>query len=150
MDLYAGSGAVGIEALSRGAKRVVFVEKDATCVRIIEENLAVCGFSSQAKVWQKDVLKFLPFLLREKRFDFIFVAPPYFKGLQDRTLKLINSHIIEKNADEATIIVQHSFRERVDFARANVKIIRQRKYGDTVLTFLQIDNDTCKIKTAPG
>ena len=143
LDLYAGSGAVGIEALSRGARKVVFVEKDTICIRIIRENLASCGLLSRAKIWQKDVLKFLPFLLKEERFDFIFVAPPYFKGLQNRTLD-----IIERDADEAVVIVQHSSKERVDFARGGVKIIRQRKYGDTVLTFLRTEhNDRGKAKT---
>jgi len=143
LDLYAGSGAVGIEALSRGARKVVFVEKDIASIRIIRENLASCGLLSRAKIWQKDVLKFLPFLLKEERFDFIFVAPPYFKGLQNRTLD-----IIEGNADEAVVIVQHSSKERVDFARGGVKIIRQRKYGDTVLTFLRTEhNDKGKAKT---
>jgi len=132
LDLYSGSGAVGIEALSRTAERVIFVEKDTVSVETIKENLASCNFSSRSKIWQKDVLSFLPFLLEKERFDFIFIAPPYYQGLQDRTL-----HIIErKNIGKTWIIVQHSPREKVNLNREKIKMFKQRRYGDTILSFL--------------
>ena len=135
LDLYAGSGAVGIEALSRGAKKVVFVEKESTCVRTIEENLFLCGFYSFSAIWQKDVLSFLSLLLDEEEFDFIFVAPPYYKNLQNRTLDILEG----KDLGKAEVIVQYSPREKLNFVRRNIKIRREKRYGDTILAFLGSD-----------
>jgi 16S rRNA (guanine966-N2)-methyltransferase len=132
LDLYSGSGAVGIEALSRGAERVVFVEKDRVSVETIKENLASCNFLSPSKIWQKNVLTFLPFLLEKERYDFIFTAPPYYQGLQDRTLDIME----KKNTGKSWIIVQHSPREKVNLNRKNIKLFKQRRYGDTILSFL--------------
>lgn len=131
LDLYSGSGAVGIEALSREAEITVFVEKDVVSVETIKENLASCNFSSRSKIWQKDVLTFLPFLLEKERFDFIFIAPPYYQGLQDRTLNIIE----RKNIGRSWIMVQHSPRERVYLNRKNIEMFKQRRYGDTILSF---------------
>lgn len=133
LDLYAGSGAVGIEALSRGAKRVVFVEKEPLSAKIIKENFTSSGLLSPSKIWCKDVLTFLPFLLKREKFDFIFVAPPYYRGMQDKTLDIVEA----VNIDKTELIVQHSPKENVNFTRENMKIIKQRKYGDTILTFLK-------------
>ena len=133
LDLYAGSGAVGIEALSRGAKRLVFVEKKILSVKIIKENLTFCRLFSQSRIWCKDVLTFLSFLLKREEFDFIFIAPPYYRGMQDKTLDIVEAVNIEKTE----IIVQHSPNENVNFTRKNMKIIKQRKYGNTILTFLR-------------
>ncbi|MFQ5834604.1 MAG: 16S rRNA (guanine(966)-N(2))-methyltransferase RsmD [bacterium] len=132
LDLYSGSGAVGIEALSRGAEVTVFVEKDTVSVETIKENLASCNFSFLSKIWQKDVLTFLPFLLEKERFDFIFIAPPYYQGLQDRTLDIIE----RKNIGRSWIVVQHSRREKVNLNRKNIKMFKQKRYGDTILSFL--------------
>ncbi len=132
LDLYAGSGAVGIEALSRGAKEVVFVEVNPKCVKIIKENLINCGVFSRAKIYQEDVLQILPFLLKQQDFSFIFVGPPYFKGLQDKTID-----IIEKcRRCLAELIVQHSAKEKVNFERETIRVVEKRRYGDTCLTFL--------------
>jgi len=133
LDLYAGSGAVGIEALSRGAREAVFVEINPECIKLIKENLIRCGVSSRARVYQQDVLHILAFLLKRENFSFIFVGPPYFKGLQDKTLDIIQSlaHY------QGEIIVQHHLREKVNFQRKNISLTQQRKYGDTYLTFLR-------------
>jgi len=133
LDLYAGSGAIGIEALSRGAKRAVFVEKNLDCVRTIRENLILCSFISEATVWQKDVFDFLPLLLEREKFDFIFIGPPYYRELQDRTLDIID----KKDINKATVMVQHSPREKINLARSNIKVIKQKRYGGTILTFFR-------------
>ncbi len=133
LDLYAGSGAVGIEALSRGGKKAIFVEKDPLSVRIIEENIASCELFSRVKIWRKDVLSFLPILLEAEEFDFIFVAPPYYKRMQDETLDILE----EAEINKTTIIVQYSPKENVDFARRNMEMIKRKEYGDTILTFLE-------------
>ncbi|MBE0478514.1 16S rRNA (guanine(966)-N(2))-methyltransferase RsmD [Candidatus Aerophobetes bacterium] len=132
LDLYAGSGAVGIEALSRGASEATFVEIDVECVRIIRENLFHCGFLSKAKIYQKDVLQTLLFLLERENFPFIFIGPPYFKDLQNKTLDVIQ----ELNPYQAQIIVQHSPQEKINLKRQRFEPITQKKYGDTYLSFL--------------
>lgn len=132
LDLYAGSGAVGIEALSRGAKEAIFVEKDNLALRIIKENLDLCGLSHLSIIYEKDVLKILPVLLKKERFDFIFVAPPYYKKMQDKTLSILE----KKKIEGLVVIVQHSSKEKVNFKRENMKLLKQKRYGDTILTFL--------------
>jgi len=136
LDLYAGVGAVGIEALSRGAKEVIFVEKERVCLQIIRQNLFKCNFSSCFRIYQEDVLKFLPYLLSKESFHFIFIGPPYFKGLQDKTLNIIISQAI---GEGTYLIVQHSIKEKINFKRERVNLIKQKRYGDTLLTFLQIE-----------
>lgn len=132
LDLYAGSGAVGIEALSNGTREAVFVEKNIRCIQIIKDNLLRCDVLPQARVYQADVLQILPSLLESGRFPFIFVGPPYFKGLQDKTLDIIEKCTIHG----AEIIVQHAPKEKVKFQRKNVHLMDQRRYGQTCLTFL--------------
>lgn len=132
LDLYAGSGAVGIEALSRGASEATFVETDPVCMRLIKENLFHCGLLSRARLYQKDVLQIIFSLLDRENFPFIFVGPPYFKDLQNRTLDIIK----KAGHYQGQVIVQHSPRERVNLKSESIDLIKQRKYGDTCLSFL--------------
>ena len=84
-DLFAGTGSVGIEALSRGARQAVFVERDRRAIETIEENLRITGLAAQAELVRDGVFKFLA---REpaERFDLIYIAPPQYKGLWAETL----------------------------------------------------------------
>jgi len=132
LDLYAGSGAVGIEALSRGAREAVFVEVNPECVKIIKENLSRCNVSSRARVYQQDVLQILFSILKRENFPFVFVGPPYFKNLQNKTLDIIENL---KNY-QGEVIIQHSPLESINLTRESIEVIDQRKYGDTYLTFL--------------
>ncbi len=103
LDLFAGSGAIGIEALSRGAAACVFVEKDMRAVKVIRENLAHTKLDADARVMPGDVLAALPGLDREgKCFDIIFMDPPYAAGLYEGTLSFLASSSL---IDEDTIIV---------------------------------------------
>jgi len=78
LDLFAGSGAVGIEALSRGARRVVFIDADKTAIEIIRENLEHCGLDREAEVYRNDVFRALKLLQkRSQHFDYIYVDPPF-------------------------------------------------------------------------
>lgn len=87
LDLFAGTGQMGIEALSRGAAEAVFVDRRAEAARLIRENLAICGFEKPARVVQGDALQFLE---REKRpFDLIFLDPPYHEKLLEKAMERI-------------------------------------------------------------
>jgi 16S rRNA (guanine(966)-N(2))-methyltransferase RsmD len=78
LDLFAGSGSVGIEALSRGAKKVVFVDSSGEAIKVIKENLTNCGWESDSEVYRSDVFKALGVLHRHgTRFDLIYIDPPF-------------------------------------------------------------------------
>ncbi len=103
LDLFAGTGSLGIEALSRGAKRAFFVEKGRQAVALIQRNLAACGFSAEAEIFPKEVHRALGILMgREEIFDLILMDPPYQKGLIENTLRQLNKC---RNYHKDTILV---------------------------------------------
>lgn len=89
LDLFAGSGGIGIEALSRGAKRAVFVEKNPKAFACVKENLAHTKLSGQAETMQMDAFLALSRLAGSWRFDYIYLDPPYGKGLEKRVLACV-------------------------------------------------------------
>jgi 16S rRNA (guanine966-N2)-methyltransferase len=135
IDLFAGTGNVGIEAISRGAKRVVFVEMDRLHAGTIKKNLDLCGFDSGFEIVQKTVQKGVELLsMSDKCFDIIFADPPYEKGWIEKTLGILGTHrITPKNG---ILVMEHSSKEE---CRSNDDFVvtDQRKYGDTVISFLQ-------------
>ena len=104
LDLFAGTGQLGIEALSRGAASAVFVDKDREALRLVRENLKSCGFT--AEVRQEDAVGVLR---RGERFDLIFVDPPYDAGLYEPVLETIKS---VDNLSDGGIIICEARRER--------------------------------------
>ncbi len=144
LDLFAGVGTVGIEALSRGAGKVVFVEKDGVCMKIIEKNIAQLGFGEKAKALKADVLsglKWLEHFSDYKGYDIIFMGPPYRTeenlplAYSVRTLELLAEGGIA--APAAVIVVQHHKTEKVS-APAGLEHTRSEKYGDSVVDFFRI------------
>lgn len=133
LDLYAGSGAVGLEALSRGAPRADFIDKEYACIRIIRENLSRCGFQPRAKVIQEDVLNVLALLLSDEQFYLAFVGPPYYHGLQNRTLEILDC----ASQQPIVIVVQHSAQEELQTDWEHIRCVRCRSYGDTCLSFFE-------------
>jgi len=134
LDLYAGSGAVGIEALSRGSEKAVFIDHKRENILLIRENLARTGLSEKARVIKDDADKVLSRLSRENfKADLIYLDPPYrFSALHELIQKLFELQIAGKNA---LIIVEHSYHNRSwteQFPEA-----RQKRYGDTCLTFIE-------------
>jgi len=86
LDLYAGTGQLGVESLSRGARSVDFVDSSPAAVKLIRENLKICGFSDSALVHGRDALRFLE---GKERYDLIFIDPPYETSLVGRTMQKI-------------------------------------------------------------
>lgn len=143
LDLYGGVGTVGLEALSRGAASVVFVEKAGLCVKVIEKNVESLGFKEQAKVLRADVLsglKWLEHYANYEGYDIIFLSPPYRDeenlplSYTSKTLALIaEGGIMGPNC---LIVAQHHKRERIEIP-AGLEDTRQEKYGDTLVNFIR-------------
>jgi len=133
LDLYAGTGNVGIEALSRGAVRVVFVEKDRRHAALIENNLAHTGLAG-GKVLPLTVQRALTALAGgEERFDIIFADPPYHRDMVSPTLKALSRGGLL--APQGVVVVEHSSMEPCEGTGA-LSVADRRRYGDTVITFL--------------
>jgi 16S rRNA (guanine(966)-N(2))-methyltransferase RsmD len=132
LDLFAGTGQVGIEALSRGAGEAVFVEIAGVALRTIQENLAHTRLEEGAHVVGADVFDFL--LRDPDPFDFIYVAPPQYKGLWAKTLHLLDK-VPDWLADEGWIIVQTDPLEYEEQALERLTIFDQRSYGGVMLSF---------------
>jgi 16S rRNA (guanine966-N2)-methyltransferase len=134
LDLFAGSGAVAIEALSRGASEAVFVEEwDKACASI-RRNLEHCKLADRARIIMSTVDRAIKILSREKKlFDLIFVDPPYLKGLVAPTLaKLAASPLL---APGTLLIVEHHPKEPIGDI-PGLTLTDTRKYGQTLISFL--------------
>lgn len=135
LDLFAGSGALGLESLSRGADKVTFCDKEYKAIKIIKQNIIKTKFENQSKIINKDYVKCLEELKNEK-FDIVFLDPPYKKGLVKNAVEKIiefdmltdNGIVIIETDEEKTIL------EQLESINANVYDLR--KYGRVKLIFL--------------
>jgi 16S rRNA (guanine966-N2)-methyltransferase len=136
LDLFAGTGNVGIEALSRGAAKVVFVEKNPILVDAIKYNLHECGFTDNYEVLRASVEAGVRILERKKdQFDIIFADPPYIQGFVDTTLRLLGDAPFV--TDNCMIVVEHSFREEISETDLKLVLCDSRRYGDSVISFYE-------------
>jgi len=132
LDLFAGTGSVGIEALSRGARQVTFVEREERAIQVIKANLATTGLSDRARVVRQDVFKFLA-TAPEARYDLIYVAPPQYQGLWAKTLHALDGR--PWLADDGLVIAQIYPKEYEELLLTQLAVYDQRKYGSTLLVF---------------
>lgn len=135
LDLFAGIGSVGIEALIRGATEAVFVEKDPRAICVLRENLRQTGFVDRARVVRADVFDFLHSGPIEP-FDFIYVAPPQYRGWWRRTLELLDARPGWLTAS-GIIVVQIHPREFAEVSLHHLGWADRRDYGSTHLLFYQ-------------
>ncbi len=138
LDLYAGTGAVGLEAISRGAKKVVFVESEQSSIDLIRKNIAQFGWESKSEVVNADIRRGLGFL--RYKFDLIFLGPPY-KDREKRPLSLTGltlSNIVKADIlqEKGWIIAQHHKKEPIEVC-SGLCNFRNEKYGDSVLSFFE-------------
>ncbi len=136
LDLFSGSGAIGIEALSRGAKTCVFVEKNRRACACIRENLAFTGFTQEGRLFAVDVFRALRDLDGEAPFDLIFMDPPYGSGLALQVLTVLGQTSL---ADEKTlVIVEESMQlDLSSFHESGFDIVRDKTYGTNRHLFLR-------------
>lgn len=135
LDIFAGTGAMGIEALSRGAARVVFVESHRPMARIIRENLeGVERRRTASTVLVGDFRRAVRVLEGSPgSFDIAFMDPPYGKGLAQKSLKeLAESSIL---SERAVVVVEHSRREGLEEEVNGLMLTERRRYGDTMVSF---------------
>ena len=132
-DLFAGTGAIGIEALSRGAVFVKFTDLNRAPIETIKENLEHCRFSEQAEIKRGDAFTMLAGRA-DKQFEYIYNAPPQYKKMWLEALKLIDDNM-EWLSKDGTVIVQIDPREYEEFEFNNLVEGEQRKYGNTMLVF---------------
>jgi 16S rRNA (guanine(966)-N(2))-methyltransferase RsmD len=132
LDLFAGSGALGIEALSRGAAGVTFVDREPRGLAILRQNLDALDLKTRARVVRSDVVRWLEASPEEiKRAGVVLLDPPYDDVVLDRALK-----VIDREVTGATVLAEHSRRQQLPtFERLHVD--RQRRYGDTMVTVLR-------------
>jgi 16S rRNA (guanine(966)-N(2))-methyltransferase RsmD len=142
LDLFAGSGAVGIEALSRGARRCVFVELLTPHLKVVEQNLAATGLAEAAELLRRDARSAAADLGRRGlAFDLIFVDPPYAKGLVDEALEAIAANRLLR--DGGWVIAEHHKKDAVptmvpgpDEAGGLTKF-RELVFGETLMSLYQ-------------
>jgi 16S rRNA (guanine(966)-N(2))-methyltransferase RsmD len=133
LDLFAGTGSVGIEALSRGAARAVFVEINRQALRTIGENLRRTGLAADAMVVPADAFAFLQRSSVEP-FDYIYVAPPQYQGLWVKALRAISSNP-SLVAEQGQVVVQIHPKERESLDLENLELADERRYGSTLLQY---------------
>ncbi|MDD2522526.1 MAG: 16S rRNA (guanine(966)-N(2))-methyltransferase RsmD [Anaerolineaceae bacterium] len=135
LDLFGGTGAVGIEALSRGARFVTFLDKGQQAVRTMQQNLETTKFADQAEVIRTDAFTYLSNPLKEN-FDLIYVAPPQYKQMWQKAVRLIDAKP-ELLSENGQIIVQINPIEWEELILENFEVFDSRKYGDTLLVFFE-------------
>lgn len=136
LDLFAGTGSVGIEALSRGAARVVFVDHDARAVHTIEENLRLVGLHEGTTVIHADAFTYLG-RSPSTRFDYVYIAPPQYHGLWRRALELLDASPDWLNPD-AWAIAQIDPIEFEEITLQRLALFDRRRYGTTLLCFYEL------------
>jgi 16S rRNA (guanine966-N2)-methyltransferase len=133
LDLFAGSGAVGIEALSRGAEHCIFVEISKSHQEVIRDNLQRTGLSGQARLLGMDAAAALKLLSREKRrADLIFIDPPYRSDYIPKVLQAVTRY--RMLTDSGLLVIEHS--AQVTKWTEKFPEYKQKKYGDTRLSFI--------------
>ena len=137
LDLFAGCGNVGLEALSRGAAKVVFVEKNPVMVNAIKRNLLELGINNKYQILETEAAKGIKKLQRKgEKFDFLFADPPYEKGFIREIFQYLGEG--EMISSDGVAIFQHSVREDIPGTLTGTFILTdQRRYGDTRISFFK-------------
>lgn len=133
LDVFAGSGALGIEALSRGAAAVTFVEQDAAARRALSANLARCGLAERSRIVKQAAAGALARLAEEgARFDGVLMDPPYHGGLADRLLAQLGDGALLRAG--SWVMVEHHLEDRLAEVYGTLRLTTTKRYGKTVLS----------------
>jgi len=137
LDLFAGSGSVGIEAYSRGAKEVVFVDSHLSSIKILKKNLEKVGILNDTEVIHDDFAAAIEILSRRgRKFDIIFIDPPYGQGLSiEAARKIIKNNLLSKSG---VIIIEHGAKEIIPEEIDILEKFKEKKYGNIFLSLYAI------------
>jgi 16S rRNA (guanine966-N2)-methyltransferase len=136
LDLYSGSGALGIEALSRGAGQALFVDSSRDSVRVIRENLEVMGLAERGRLMNKKAAPALRLLSAEGlRFDLVFLDPPYPSGEAKKAMELLAG--LDVLTNEAIVVAEHDVDHELGPAYGPLGRVARREYGRTVVSFYE-------------
>ena len=139
LDLFAGSGALGIEALSRGASQAVFCDNSLDSIKIIKSNIEKARVADRSQIVSGDFKRCLRDMeAKNQSFDIIFVDPPYYKGLFEEVLDTIRSCKILKK--DGIVIVEHDAKRPIGQVEG-LEVYKEKKYGITMLTFYCLEDD---------
>jgi len=134
-DVFAGTGAVGIEALSRGASFVRFSDSNRAPIETIKSNVEHCGFKSQSEIRRGDAFTLLA-SPPDRRFEYIYIAPPQYKEMWGTALELVDENI-DWLTDDGWVIAQIDPKEYKSLVFENLEEFEQRRYGSTLLVFYE-------------
>ena len=131
LDLFAGSGALGLEAISRGAAKALFVDNNKLAIKALEANINRCGFQDRCRVVDGDFTLVGKRVARGEQFDLVFADPPYLQRFPQRVL----NHVVESNllAPEGLLSLEMDKKEVAEFLSPVLTLIRDEKYGGTVI-----------------
>lgn len=138
-DLFAGTGALGIEAVSRGAESAVLVEADRRAAKVVRENIAVCRAGQRARVVERTVESFLS--AAAGPFDLVFIDPPY--ELSSDDVAAILALLVPALADDAWVVIERGSRSPVVPLPEGLESVAEKKYGDSTVRLVQrVDSPT--------
>jgi len=137
LDVFAGVGTLGIEALSRGAHEVYFVEQNRTALRYLARNLEEVGVGDEAVVLRGDAFRWMKRLHAQgRRYDLVFCDPPYGEGLVDRVLSL--EHVAALVQHGGALVIEHHVKEEISRSFARYRLKTHRRSGDTCVSVLTV------------
>jgi 16S rRNA (guanine(966)-N(2))-methyltransferase RsmD len=138
LDLFAGTGALGIEALSRGAEQAIFVDRERIAVETVKTNLAACRFADRAEVYRNDAMKAAKLLgKRGLKFDYVFLDPPYkFAALDNLMPELAGLGLLRAGA---VIVAEHDASRMLPEQLGPLNLFRRSEYGDTAVSLFEYD-----------
>jgi 16S rRNA (guanine966-N2)-methyltransferase len=135
LDLFAGSGSLGIESLSRGAAHATFVEHDQRVLRVVERNLDELRLRDRSRTVRGDALRLLSGRIPGGPFDVVFVDPPYASGLAVQALELLGRGV--HLADAALVVVEHAAGDELSGSIGSLTRTRTKRYGTTEINFYE-------------
>ncbi|WP_048602540.1 16S rRNA (guanine(966)-N(2))-methyltransferase RsmD [Rubeoparvulum massiliense] len=140
LDLYAGTGALGLEALSRGALHITFIDQDAKAIQTIKKNIQALGVEKSCSVYRNDAQRALLFLVQQQvQFDLVFLDPPYQKQRIESDMAILWDHKLL--SPFAVIVAEHDVGTTLQTNVAGLEIWKENTYGDTVVTIYRVKKE---------
>lgn len=137
LDVFAGTGSLGIEALSRGASFCLFIERNDKALEVINENINICSFRDHARAVKNDALKGVKYLTRKgQKFDLIFIDPPYNDVV---TLKKVLKEVDEGDLlkDNGDIVIEVEAKTDLQIEYINIEQVKEKSYGQTKILYFK-------------